>query len=59
MPSHQDLPLGVVGRVRRKGKPIRSVPVQLQELLEGVAMLDRLPSGLHSGFSVRVYALSL
>ena len=44
-------PLGVAGRVRRKGKPIRSVPVQLQELPEGVAMLDRPPSGLHSGFT--------
>ena len=59
MPSHQDLPLGVAGKVRRKGKPIRSVPVQLQELPEGVAMLDRPLSGLHSGFSVRVYSLSL
>ena len=29
VPSHQDPPLGVAGRVRRKGKPIWSVAVQL------------------------------
>ena len=59
MPRHQKLPLGVAGRARWRGKLIRSVPVQMQELREGVAMLDRPPSVLHSGFSVRVYSLSL
>ena len=60
MPNHQNPPpLDVAGRVQRKGKPIRLVTVQLQELPKGVAMLDRPPSGIHSGFSVRVYSFSL
>ena len=50
MPTHQGPPLGVAGRVRRRGKPIRSVPAQLQELPEGVAMLGQPPTGLRSDY---------
>ena len=63
VPSRQDPPLGVAGRVRRKGRakdePIRSVPAQLQELPEGFTLFHQPPTGLYSGFSVRVYSHSL
>ena len=42
-----------------KDEPIRSVPAQLQELPEGFTLFHQPPTGLHSGFSVRVYSLSL
>ena len=42
-----------------KDEPIRSVPAQLQELPEGFTLFHQQPTGLHSGFSVRVYSLSL
>ena len=42
-----------------KDEPIRSVPAQLQELPEGFTLFHQPPTGLHSGFSVRVYSHSL
>ena len=50
VPSSQDPPLGVTDRVRRTARPIRLVSVRLQELPEGVTVLDHLPTGLPSGF---------
>ena len=40
VPSRQGPALAVPGRVLRKGEPIQSVSAQLQELPEGVAMLN-------------------
>ena len=42
-----------------KDEPIRLVPAQLQELPEGSTLFHQPPTGLHSGFSVRVYSHSL
>ena len=42
-----------------KDEPIRSVPAQLQELPEGFTLFHQPPTGLHTGFSVRVYSHSL
>lgn len=42
-----------------KDEPIQSVPAQLQELPEGFTLFHQQPTGLHSGFSVRVYSHSL
>lgn len=42
-----------------KDEPIRSVPAQLQELPEGFTLFHQPPTGLYSGFSVRVYSHSL
>ena len=42
-----------------KAEPIQLVPAQLQELPEDITVLHQPPSGLHSGFSVRLYCLSL
>ena len=42
-----------------KDELIPSEPAQLQELLEGFTLFHQPPTGLHSGFSVRVYSHSL
>jgi hypothetical protein len=55
----QDPLLGVACKVRRKGKPIQSVSVQLQELTEGIAGFNQPPKGLHSRCFVGVNSPSL
>ena len=51
--------LALLAESNGEAEPIRLVPAQLQELPEDITMLYQPPSGLHSGFSVRLYCLSL
>ncbi len=46
LPNYQDLPLGVAGMIERKGKPIHLVLARLQELPEGVTVINQPPNGV-------------
>ena len=59
MPSRQDPPLGVAGRVRRKGRADTVGASAAAGVAGRFHIVPPAAYGLHSGFSVRVYSLSL